>query len=59
MGTKKTTTPPAEPPYQPRTTVQGDKLPVRYKESDTSDAELAKAARREVLRSVYFGGGAK
>ena len=58
MGTKKTTTPPAEP-YQPRTTVQGDKLPVRYKESDTSDARLAKAARHEILRSVYFEGDTK
>lgn len=56
MGTKKTTTPPPEP-YRPRTTVQGDKLPVRYKESDASDARLAKAARRETLRAVYFPDG--
>lgn len=56
MGTNPTTTPPAEP-YRPRATVQGDTLPVRYKESAASDAQLAKAARTEVLRDVYFPDG--
>lgn len=53
MGTKKTTTPPPEP-YRPRVTVQGDRLPMRYKKSARTDRLVAEAARREVLRAVYF-----
>lgn len=58
MGTKKTTTPPPEQPYTPDRTAPGiDKLPVRYKKSDATDAQLAKAVRRETLRAVYFPDG--
>lgn len=56
MATKKTTTPPPEP-YRPRKVVKGDELPVRYKASPASDARLAKAARAEILRAVYFPDG--
>jgi len=55
MGTKRETTPTPEP-YRPRVTVQGDKLPRRFK----ADARtIDRTARRALLADVYFGGGSK